>query len=160
LDDKAGAVNLPLGSLGGSFKPGSMGKHSHGAASYKSSTSHKGASSLPRINSGQDFAEEPEDKDNDTVWVPNMPAQEEGTMDGEGEDYEDSFEKLGTSLIQSSLANKSPRWREHDSQRGNVREVSSSDSLPEDGDDDGEEDEEESKVQSTMPGLQFGIDIA
>lgn len=41
---------------------------------------------------------------------------------GLGKDEDDEYEQLGTSLIQSSLADQSPRWRMHDSQVGAVRD--------------------------------------
>jgi hypothetical protein len=75
------------------------------------------------------------------------------------EDEEDEFEKLGTSLIQSSLANKSPRWRAHDSQRANMAKDSSSSSedIPDD-----EDDEDTGAAGNATDGpageLQFGID--
>jgi hypothetical protein len=78
----------------------------------------------------------------------------------EGEDEEEEeFEKLGTSLIQSSLANKSPRWREHDSQRANMQDdSSSSDDMPDDDDDDDEDAAAGKAADGPAGELQFGID--
>eukprot|EP00283_Hemiselmis_rufescens_P016397 CAMPEP_0173449754 /NCGR_PEP_ID=MMETSP1357-20121228/43324_1 /TAXON_ID=77926 /ORGANISM="Hemiselmis rufescens, Strain PCC563" /LENGTH=640 /DNA_ID=CAMNT_0014416367 /DNA_START=27 /DNA_END=1945 /DNA_ORIENTATION=- len=150
-----GSLGKGPSSMGGSVGSGggmasSLGKSLGSVKEGKALSS--AASALPRINSGEFFSEEK--ADSDTVWVPQMPPQtEEDHHDDEEPDA--GFEKLGTSLIQSSLADKSPRWRQHDSQRAASKDDSSSsdEELP------SEEVKEATEASAAKPnegGLQFG----
>lgn len=168
-----------VGSMGvGSMGVGSFGKHassslsrgSYGVGSFGKSLGSGGAagsqgakagslSGLPRINSGEFFSEQ-QDADNDTVWVPNMGTAHESLE----EDAEDAgFEKLGTSLIQSSLADKSPRWRQHDSQRAVDDEADSDSDITEESNRSSQNMEDAGRgapgpPTSELSGLQFGLD--
>ena len=132
-----------MGSLSG--KSSFMGTYGSQKGSYMRSNMGKvpgsgpGLGSLPRINSEQDFIEP---LDYETVIHPGALASDylaeedkgteagqeggEAAADSKEEDYavvsedvegeEGMYNNLGSSLIESSLEGKSPRWRQHDSQ--------------------------------------------
>lgn len=82
------------------------------------------------------------------------------------DDDDDDFEELGTSLIQSSLADQSPRWRMHDSQVGAVRDDGeNAPRAPSDPSDESDESDESPPAQMeegsknhAAAGLQFGLE--
>uniref|UniRef100_A0A7S4N677 Protein kinase domain-containing protein n=1 Tax=Guillardia theta TaxID=55529 RepID=A0A7S4N677_GUITH len=180
-----------MGSLSG--KSSFMGTYGSQKGSYMRSNMGKvpgsgpGLGSLPRINSEQDFIEP---LDYETVIHPGALASDylaeedkgteagqeggEAAADSKEEDYavvsedvegeEGMYNNLGSSLIESSLEGKSPRWRQHDSQQQAKNGLPISDDDVVEGDEEQEEDETEpateTKPPAPVPGsvLQFGLD--
>eukprot|EP00293_Proteomonas_sulcata_P007644 CAMPEP_0184291734 /NCGR_PEP_ID=MMETSP1049-20130417/3651_1 /TAXON_ID=77928 /ORGANISM="Proteomonas sulcata, Strain CCMP704" /LENGTH=336 /DNA_ID=CAMNT_0026599249 /DNA_START=15 /DNA_END=1025 /DNA_ORIENTATION=- len=167
---RLGDMAASMGSAAGSYsqKTGSLSQSQRSLAFGGSggSSSVKMKSSLPRINSGEDLKHEigTTFAHDGPVMVPKPVAEGKETGTDESEDgldsaEEEGYEKLGQSLIQSSLADHSPRWREHDSQARKKGDLTS-DSPDSAGhtDEEAEKVEKEEAKEETGDATQFGLD--